>query len=406
MPSLDDRLAASRAHLLDDINQPELTQIVGRARQRRLRRRVSQAGTALLAVAVVAVLVARPWAGTAGPQPPTTTPDPTPTAGTVYTDRGITVNGLYRNTTDLPGVLRDAEFTDPDHGWVLAADCGERCRLTVAGTDDGGLTWTVHPIGETTIPTNVPDLVALDASTLLLHGVAGSLLSTDAGASWRDAGGSGPAVTTIDTGARLLLRPGPTAGCAGRVVEVWARGYAYRRDLLHQPDIDVCWVAAKPASDGAWWVGGTDRTTGQPAVSVSRDGGTTWQHQTFAEPGDWAEVTWLGNDTYAAVVSRDGKLQAIYHSARLGTPLSRMSGAPQSIGGEPVPLLDGRLLLASGKTWYVSDSAGATFATTHNLPQVGRLARTPAGYLAFDIVADGWAAYSSDGSTWRKLHIH
>jgi hypothetical protein len=31
---------------------------------------------------------------------------------------------------------------------------------------------------------------------------------------------------------------------------------------------------------------------------------------------------------------------------------------------------------------------------------------TPGGYLAYGLFNADWAAYSSDGSTWRKLRTH
>jgi hypothetical protein len=72
-----------------------------------------------------------------------------------------------------------------------------------------------------------------------------------------------------------------------------------------------------------------------------------------------------------------------------------------------VPLLDGRLLVTgTDQRWYVSADDGRSFSqAAGSLPPVGRLARTDAGYVAYQLFSNGWAAYSADGSTWRKLQI-
>jgi hypothetical protein len=103
-----------------------------------------------------------------------------------------------------------------------------------------------------------------------------------------------------------------------------------------------------------------------------------------------------------------GTLKAIYHSvggARFAA-VPDAGGRPETVAGEPVPLVDGRLLIASRSHWYLSSDDGATFTKAEgNLPWVGRLARTRAGYVAYDLFQSGWAAFSSDGSTWRKFPV-
>jgi hypothetical protein len=48
---------------------------------------------------------------------------------------------------------------------------------------------------------------------------------------------------------------------------------------------------------------------------------------------------------------------------------------------------------------------GLTFRAAGGLPAVSRLWRTPGGYVAIDVVADGYAGFSTDGAGWRKLQI-
>lgn len=418
MPDLTERLAATRTRLLDEIDVPDLGVIGRRAAALRRRRLAARSGGALLALVTAGTLVAQTGAGTAPRPPVAATATPDPASVLVFTGAGITVHGLSGVAAELPGQLRDIEFVDPYTGWALATDCpvdATTCQLTVARTADGGLTWSARPVaGYGTGPENVPDLAALDARTLVLHGAGKWMVSTDSGVTWKSGTAGGPADgpgATLERDARPLLRPGGGAGCAGTVVEVFATGDGYRGDLANPPPLDVCWVSVRPAADGGWWVGGTEPGTGRAAVAVTRDGGTTW-HATFLDaPGDSARVATLGDHTYVAVVAGRGdatELRAVYHSARPDAAFTRTwTGGPQprTIGGDPVPLLDGRLLLVDGdRHWFVSRDDGRSFARVAELPRVIRLSRTPAGYVAFGIVADAYAAFSSDGSTWRKLH--
>ena len=76
-----------------------------------------------------------------------------------------------------------------------------------------------------------------------------------------------------------------------------------------------------------------------------------------------------------------------------------------------VPLLDGRLLAVSpgvddpeAGDWWLSSDDGRTFTQAKDLPVVGRIDRTVAGYVANDFFRE-YAAFSRDGATWRKLEV-
>jgi hypothetical protein len=112
------------------------------------------------------------------------------------------------------------------------------------------------------------------------------------------------------------------------------------------------------------------------------------------------------------VLGSDGVISAIYRSDDSGEHFARTSPErvvpPPALAGEPVPLLDGRLLVAgTDHRWYLSEDDGRTFTQADGtLPVVGRISRTTAGYVAYDLFGGGWAAFSVDGSTWRKLQVN
>jgi hypothetical protein len=423
---LDQRLVQARTELLDAIHQPSLDQITDRGRVLRRRRRTVRSGIALAAVAAVTVAVLRPWAG--NPEAtiqPAATPAATPTGAPVYADAGagVTINGLTESVAevpDVPGAITDVEFADPDHGYLVTD------RRTFASTQDGGLTWQRRSLP----PDPGDELVLFPGGQLAL---GNGYLSSDGGRTWRPA----PDLVTAapDTAAPDTAAPDTAApDTAGRdellrlgspdTVEVWSPRYGRRGVLAQPPPLTVTWVAARPTPDGAWWVGGTAHDgSGRPALASSRDGGRTWQPVTLDAPPGQAQVSLLGRHAYAIVLGADRKIRAILHSVDGGqtfTPTRTGDDAgaepatddaePTTLAGEAVPLLDGRLLVTTAANhWYVSDDDGATFTeAAGNLPIVGAVRRTWAGYVAYDLFGPapaGWAAFSSDGSTWRKLHI-
>jgi hypothetical protein len=149
---------------------------------------------------------------------------------------------------------------------------------------------------------------------------------------------------------------------------------------------------------------------------VSRDNGRSWTPTVFVDqPGaSGARVATLGRLVYVATLAwrsatdanRDA-LTAVYASDDLGRSFSRHThtGAPGTLAGDLVPLLDGRLLLvdANGQ-WYVSANAGTTWRAAVGLHPTGRVARTAAGYVAYKLTK-AYTAFSVDGSTWRKLSV-
>jgi hypothetical protein len=114
---------------------------------------------------------------------------------------------------------------------------------------------------------------------------------------------------------------------------------------------------------------------------------------------------------YASVVSPRGgqpssdtlTLHAVYRSVN-GNPFQRYGPTETAIVGDVVPLLDGRLL-AAGPMWYLSTDGAAFKKDTGRLPYVGRFARTPGGWIAYNLFQSGFAAVSRDGVEWHKFTI-
>ncbi|WP_422771833.1 hypothetical protein ACN28C_01550 [Plantactinospora sp. WMMC1484] len=431
-PTLDVRLATGRAALLDDIDQPPLARIRDRAAARRRHRTARAAGgAALLGVTLAAVLAIQFWAPDDTDRLPPPVAD-APPGGPVYTGAGITINGLTEAAVaHVPGTITDVEFADPDHGYLLTrCPTADECPASVARTSDGGLSWQ-----HTELPAEIAgqqplDLAAFPGGRLLITVPGGAFASTDGGRSW-PAAGTGTSGTADATGAPAasgdaLLRAGPGSGRCGLEVQVWLptppttgvsgnpeAGPTGPHAPATRPDLDVCWVAPAATADGAWWVGGF--RDGAPAAAVTRDRGEHWR--TVRLPGAASaartvEVTSLGSQAYATVLGADSTVLALLHSGDGGatfTPTrSAGAGAPAGFAGAVVPLLDGRLLVAgTDRHLHVSDDDGATFRRAGgSLPVVGRLDRTAAGYVAYDLFGSGWAAYSADGATWRKLQVN
>ncbi|MGW4465583.1 WD40/YVTN/BNR-like repeat-containing protein [Micromonospora sp. NPDC004704] len=409
---LDAHLARGRTDLLDRIEQPPLARIRHRAARRRRRGR-GAAGGALAALAVTGTLLLQPWTPAADEPPPVAQAPP---GGPVYTDDGITINGLNGPVTSVPGTITDIEFTDPDHGYLLS-ECVdvEPCPASVARTEDGGGNWQVTELPGATRGRTGMDLLAFPDGRLAVTGDT-AYTSVDGGRTWRVGTPAGTAaVGGFQPGDRLRGQApgGSPDGDCGETVRVWRADPLADVGSLPVNGIGVCWVATDATADGGWWIGGT--RDGHPVAAVTRDGGATWTETPLDTPDGrpgTVRVGVLGNRVYAVVLGPAGELRGVFQSTDGGGNFTRTSagvpaGGPDRMTGDPVPLLDGRLLLSGADNgWYVSTDDGRSFGrATGNLPEVGRLARTDAGYVAYDLFVNGWVAYSADGSTWRKLQI-
>ncbi|MEV4618067.1 hypothetical protein AB0J74_05015 [Asanoa sp. NPDC049573] len=405
MPDLDNRLARSRTALLDEIEQPPLADVRRRARRIR-RRRSTAAGATVLALLAVIGIGARPWQHDSTPDITATRP---PAIAPVYQGGGIKITGLSPDPVlSLDGAIADVEFTDPQHG-VAAAGCDKECP-PLASTADGGVHW--QEVAQSPSGAGLTDVIAFPGGRWLLRGTDLYWASADA-TRWH-------IVTPPTQTSRASIGKGELPQAeqpAGRVIVV-SPDRGPLGPLAHQPGLAVRWVAPAPAGDGAWWVGGLDGAA--PAVAVSHDSGRTWKKTTLPEPAtatDTVAVSTLGSEVYAVARNEAGEVLGIYHSTDgrgfAATYLPASTGGqetPTRFTGDPVPLLDGRLLLVrplgTPSSWWVSEDAGATFTPVAGLPAVGSIRRTYAGYVAYRLFDDTWAAFSTDGADWQKLQVY
>jgi photosystem II stability/assembly factor-like uncharacterized protein len=432
---IDSSLATGRQRLLERIDDPGLAVVRRRATVLR-RRRSAGAATVSLALVLLGTFAVQSLTRNTSSAPlPGNTPTPTGSP-IVYTDAGLTINGVPAPPDDLPGQVIDVEYVDADRGYLLTSQCaaGGQCIVTFASTDDGGQNWIRRPYpgsGQPTSEDYPPLLVALGSQITIAENpnrVADGqpihrYVSEDGGDNWRTqesalhrsvpeaVGQAWPrgGRPQIVREARGILKP----ACAGNAVFGWlpAGKDTGGPSLVlppAQPGIDVCWAAAVPDANGGFWVGGIK--DGAAAVAVTYDGGAHWKPYTFPqESGAFgARVAHLGRDVYVVTY---GQRFTVYHSsdfgATFGPPRTNAGQVPKTLKGDPIALLDGRLLVVGDNDghWFVASEPGAapTWTMSGKLHKTGWLERTAYGYVAHNLTGD-YTAFSVDGSTWRKLN--
>ncbi|GAA3291973.1 hypothetical protein Dvina_04610 [Dactylosporangium vinaceum] len=382
-----------------EIEQPPLEVIAARAATLRRRRLIAQAGVATLAVLATAGVALRLVGPADRPPPAVAASDPAAT----WSAGGITINGLPHLPTDLPGTVRDAEFVDAEHGYLLTTEC---CRAWISTTDDGGRTW--HTVESPVAPkdkTPPTMLVAADGVTVVSADHHTRAFSAD-GRIWASGGTALAPAAPLTGNARLVSLS--DADCGAETAAVAAGVLA---PVPQQPPLTVCWRSSVRAGDGSFWVGG--RTPAGPAVAVTRDGGATWTVTEFPgyAPTATARAAMLGRQVFISIVGPNEatttpeRLLAVATSTDGGlsfTPPHPTAGQA-TIGGDLVPLLDGRLLMVDGYGhWLVSEDEGVSWVRLEGLHPTMRLARTQAGYVAYKM-STIYTGFSADGSTWQKL---
>jgi hypothetical protein len=376
-----------------DFAQPPMSTITARARTLRRRRRAAQAGAVALALLAGSVAVLAP-----GDTPrPQVAASPSP--GGIWTGDGITVNGLTALPRDLPGKVEDAEFIDADRGFLLTRDCAASCTAWVSATTDGGRTWSTARAPGTfgTPPTAAVHSLVVTGDRITLVDAGGTRSSSTDGVAWDTATGPpAPAGPALPGDARLILLD-------GRVAALLHDGTSLVTPPT-QPPLTVTWVSPVRAGNASWWVGGA--VDGQPAVAVSRDNGATWTRTMFPGTGT-ARVAFLGTDVHVALTDPRTSPPGLTGVATSTDGGAQFTGprpvTGTTIGGDLVPLLDGRILFVDGVGhWLVSTDRGATWQRVSGLHPTDRLARTQIGWVAYGM-STIYTAYSVDGTTWQKL---
>ena len=406
MPDLDRQLRETGARLFDEIRIPDLDLVRTRARRIRQRRRGLAAGASTLAVLLVVGLGLTSLDRlTGGPEPVPAASDPT---GTLWQGGGLTLHGLDGPVLDQPGDLVDIQFADSKHGYALTAECTPGCRVALAATTDGGHSWSdwlMPDVGATADRParliTVGDGVAIAAGSDVfyatyprsdwVHVVAGPTAELDA----------------VPAGGRLWQ----TGTDCGSPLNAWSRDGQRYRLRVAPTSMTVCSLIPEPAADGAWWVGGRTPDGSAPAVAVSRDRGASWTVTVLPGNGT-AQVSTLGGRVYATVANPRGgqpypetqRITAIFRSQDGGAFAPVVDDAG-TVVGDVVPLLDGRLVTA-GPDWQITGAPGTPLERAGgSLPWVYRIARTPGGWVAYNLFKAGWAAVSADGETWQKLNL-
>lgn len=180
------------------------------------------------------------------------------------------------------------------------------------------------------------------------------------------------------------------------------------RPMTHEPDLtDVQLVGG---SHG-WWVAGVDPNSGQSAVSVSRDSGTTWTTGLLGakvSAGSVVLATGDGADVYA--LARIGVKVALFRSVDGGVTWSAPKvqvqwGTPASYGISvgPTGVVQVFYVASDGDATFTrSTDGGQTFVPTGiPIPTNGQIVSVPGGY----VLLGSDPQISTDGQTWTNLRL-
>lgn len=275
--NLDQLFAEFEATVAPTFRPPGVEAARHRVNVRRRRRRGLLAG-------LVALLLAGPGVyATAGRDADRDPPELTPSPDGQVIERKV-------NPVGVAGRLSELRFVDARHGWALFDTCdpddSDRtdCRLDLARTVDGGVTWERTPLPGTANkprPAGRYYLLPVDGRNLTVGVPDGYLVTTDGGASFSEHPREAPPeVTKLSVATRrgyLLQCPG-----SGKLIEIdcaeWELGRVGAATVPNQPPVTLSREAYKDLVDGGddrIWV--TIRNGGRLTVAVSDDDGATWR---------------------------------------------------------------------------------------------------------------------------------
>ena len=102
----------------------------------------------------------------------------------VYTNDGG--NNWKQYTSPISGHLSRVQFTDNNHGYILAGQIGEDSYGRILKTNDGGLHWEVHKFRGTGATAGVMGMYFIDANNGWVCGDGGFISHTsDGGKTWK-----------------------------------------------------------------------------------------------------------------------------------------------------------------------------------------------------------------------------
>ncbi|HYN97515.1 MAG TPA: hypothetical protein VES42_27070, partial [Pilimelia sp.] len=347
---------------------------------------------------------------------------------------GPPVGGPAPATGGPPGPA----FPDgPALQWAGAADAGTlyatalacpdlSCPKTVhrlAGSDDGGRTWTSRG-GQL----REASLTVLDRRTLVAVsdtgvGAAAVSISRDGGRSWASVRRQGRIVPALPPGGALVC-VAKAAGqpCTGHALDPAA---GQLRPLADSPTLaDVRGSVVAPVGRHLW-LAGTEPASGRPIVAVSADRGRSWARHTFpcaagacAAPG--LAVAPGGAQAYALLPAAAGDGLVAYRGTAAGvwSPVAGADAVPYDQQLDPPSpaafvTRDGTLVVVAAGERERDEPrpshwahTGGTFrpVTLRGLPLRSRPPeRTATGYFLALSYSDGTLYGSADGRAWAPL---
>jgi hypothetical protein len=244
-------------------------------------------------------------------------------------------------------------------------------------------------------------VVALDPTEVMISAKVGNSI--------------GPVATTLDLGSVFATKqpitpvtpvePVQTASL-GKIEAVGGDGEI--RPIPHQPGLASINLAG---GEHGWWVTGADRSTGELAVALSHDHGTTWHTSELGVvPATGAQPILATPDgTHVYVLVRSGGQMLLIRSSDGGATWA----APIPEAGWTGSGDYGLITPADGSlgVWLADDGAdavsyrrsvdhGATFTVvTGKSAPTGRVVSIPGGYVTLG----AHPTMSVDGRTWRSI---
>lgn len=385
---------------------PEFTEVERRARRHKRRRRATTVATTLGGLLIVlpafvfgTALLAGPDSGPAHAviglagvgRPNDVGPGGGPAAGPIGVPTGGPVP-VIRNLVAADGI-------DASHLFGLVDVCvGKNCNLQLVTITPDSRVLRIGLLRSDPAQALLdPRLVVLDATTVVVSAGVGGAASVQSVTATVAPTASAPA-TTMDRPVQVSSQ--------GPIMVVRARHHALST-ILNQPSLSQPTLTA--ATHG-WWVTGTDPTSGEAAVSVSRDEGRTWLTRSIGVLADVptaALTTSDGTHVYLAlrsagqmlfVRSTDGGHTWATPVVMPGWPITEQFGLYVRHNGEVVVWL----ITNAGATYLSSNDGGTTFT-----PAIGPV--VPSGGVV--TLKDGYItlgqrpSISTNGVTWTTPYL-